>query len=91
MQRISKIKHKEERMKDIKEFTKIIKEKRKFYYAFNKEEASGKTLMTQEDLAEKSNVNVATIRNLERDKLDGVKLGTILKLFNALDIKFEIK
>jgi len=78
-------------MKDIKEFAKVVKEKRKFYYAFNKEEARSKTLMTQEDLAEKSGVCIATIRNLERGKLEGIKLNTMLKLFGALDIKFKIK
>jgi len=78
-------------MKDIKDFVEVIKKKRKFYYAFNKEEANGKTLMTQEDLADKSGVCITTIRNLEREKLEGIKLNTILKLFNALDIKFKIK
>ena len=78
-------------MKDIKEFAETVREKRKFYYAFNKEEAGNKTLMTQEDLADKSGVCITTIRDLERGKLEGIKLNTMLKLFGALDIKFKIK
>lgn len=66
-------------MKNIKEFAEVVKTRRKEKY------------LTQQQLANESTVGVATIRDLERGQLKDIKLSTIRKLFNTLNIKFKIK
>lgn len=66
-------------MKDINEIAKLVKLNRK------------KQLLNQQQLAEKADVAVATIRDLERGKLKDIKLSTIKKLFSTLDLKITVK
>lgn len=62
-------------MKTIEEIAETIKIKRK------------QSVLTQQELAEKSKVAVSTIRDLERGKLKDIKLSTIEKLYKTLKIK----
>lgn len=50
-------------------------------------EARFKARMTQAELAKASGVSRMTIVNIEADKYENVKIGTLKKLANALGIK----
>ena len=62
----------------IKEFAEVVKLNRK------------KQLLTQEGLAEKTELGVSTICNLERGALVDLKLSTMQKIIKSLNIKFKL-
>lgn len=45
--------------------------------------------MTQEQLEEKSGISRQTISAIENDRVENVKVGTLLALANALDTRID--